>query len=168
MMAAASAPRLTGGLFASVLLHGGVIALLVFFAAPRALRAVAAALSGPPDCGAGRRSRGGRRRACRDTASRVARSGSQVEDAAEDQTADEREDQAGATRPKRPRQFRSRRLPSLQSRRLRRRPRAAVRLAEREPMSRMSTRRASSSRIRGTCKTSREKFFVNSRHNRRG
>ena len=35
MMAAASAPRLTGGLFASVLLHGGVVALLVFFAAPR-------------------------------------------------------------------------------------------------------------------------------------
>ena len=32
---AASAPRLTGGLFASVLLHGGVVALLVFFAAPR-------------------------------------------------------------------------------------------------------------------------------------
>ena len=35
-MMAANAPRLTGGLFASVLLHGGVVALLVFFAAPRA------------------------------------------------------------------------------------------------------------------------------------
>jgi len=35
-MAAANPPRLTGGLFASVLLHGGAVALLVFFAAPRA------------------------------------------------------------------------------------------------------------------------------------
>jgi protein TonB len=34
---AASAPRLTGGFFASLLLHGGFVALLVFFAAPRAM-----------------------------------------------------------------------------------------------------------------------------------
>jgi hypothetical protein len=142
---AASAPRLTGGFVASLLLHGGVVAMLVVFAAPRM------STPSPPlyrvqliAAPAGDRAAGvvtppenaSCRKAC---------SGAGVEDSAEDQASDKRQEQAGTRLEGSHARSAAQRPPSLQSRRRRRRRRVAARLGAREPTSRTSIRRASSS-----------------------